>query len=72
MYVWWGRNKKKGRGVRGWWEKKKKKKKGGGNILREQRGREEQNEKEGILGVVKKKNIYIYIYIYILKNGIVK
>jgi hypothetical protein len=27
MYVWWGRSKKKGRGVRGWWGKKKGKKK---------------------------------------------
>jgi hypothetical protein len=27
MYVWWGRSKKKGRGIREWWGKKRKKKK---------------------------------------------
>ena len=32
MYVWWGRSKKKGRGVRGWWGKKMKKRRRRGYI----------------------------------------
>jgi hypothetical protein len=33
MYVWWGRSKKKGRGVHGWWGKKRKEKR----IMKEKR-----------------------------------
>jgi hypothetical protein len=71
MYVWWGRSKKKERGVRGWWGKKRTKKKkemrrcgmwvvkkkGGGRIYNENRGRGKRKIGKGcILGVVKKIN----------------
>jgi hypothetical protein len=52
---WWGRSKKKMRGVRGWWGKKKKR--GRGRIYKGNRGRERRRMgKVGILEVVKKNN----------------
>ena len=68
--LWWGRSKKKGRGVRGWWEKKgkkkemrkcgtwvvgKKKKKRRGNTTATERECGRKIGNKGILKVVKYK-----------------
>jgi hypothetical protein len=70
MYVWWGRRKKKGRGVYGWWEKKKKeikekKEMGSGvYVYGRKKGRvEKERRKKKLKG---KKLNWFYLYVHFI------